>query len=359
MSRPDVSESTDLAGRLLDWYDAHARDLPWRAQPGTRADPYHVWLSEIMLQQTTVAAVKSYFEKFTRAWPTVSDLAAADLDDVLKAWAGLGYYARARNLHKCARLVAEDHGGVFPRDREQLQSLPGIGPYTSAAIAAIAFDRREAAVDGNVERVVARTFALKTPLPDAKREIAEIAGSLVPDRRAGDFAQAMMDLGATVCAPRKANCLICPWIDACRGRSEGLQDVLPYKRAKAPKPTRYGIAFWVETDDGAVLVRRRHERGLLGGMSEIPSTEWSEDGVPGDPASAAPILAEWSRLPGTVRHTFTHFHLELEVWACAVEASRGDAPERSRWVERRNLADEAFPSVMKKIVTHALSHPPV
>ena len=359
MSRPDAVDRTELAERLLAWYDAHARVLPWRAPPGALADPYHVWLSEIMLQQTTVAAVKSYFETFIRTWPTVADLAAAELDDVLKAWAGLGYYARARNLHKCARVVAHDHDGEFPTGRDELARLPGIGPYTSAAIAAIAFDRPVAAVDGNVERVITRAFAIETPLPDAKPEIAETAGALVPDKRPGDFAQAMMDLGATVCAPRKANCLICPWIDACRGRVEGLQDVLPYKRAKAPKPTRYGIAFWAETDDGAVLVRRRLERGLLGGMSEIPSTEWTEQGLPADPSTQAPVRAEWTRLPGIVRHTFTHFHLELEVWACAMGADPGNAPERSRWVDRRSLGDEAFPSVMKKIVSLALNHPPV
>ena len=342
-----------VAPALLDWYDRHRRELPWRAPPGTRADPYHVWLSEIMLQQTTVATVKPYFQKFLNTWPTVADLAGADREDVLKAWAGLGYYARARNLHKCAQTVVERHGGVFPDTRAALLDLPGVGPYTASAVAAIAFDAREAAVDGNVERVISRLFALETPLPDAKPEISERAQSLVPAERAGDYAQAVMDLGATVCAPRKANCLICPLTEVCRGRAAGLQDVLPYKRAKAAKPTRYGIAFWVERDDGAVLIRTRPDKGLLGGMSEIPSTEWSETGVPGDPAGHAPVAARWTKLGGLVRHTFTHFHLELEVWAADPLPDDTKAPD-GRFVPRRDLHEEALPTVMKKIVAHAL-----
>ena len=338
----------EVAPVLLGWYDRHRRELPWRAPPGRRADPYHVWLSEIMLQQTTVATVKPYFQKFLQAWPTVGDLARADREDVLKAWAGLGYYARARNLHKCAQTVVEHHGGVFPDTRATLLDLPGIGPYTASAVAAIAFDRREAAVDGNVERVMARLFALETPLPDVKPEIADIARSLVPAERAGDYAQAVMDLGATVCAPRKANCLICPLTGMCQGRAAGLQDVLPYKRAKAAKPTRYGIAFWIERTDGAVLLRTRPDKGLLGGMSEIPSTEWSERGVPADPASHAPIGARWTKLPGLVRHTFTHFHLELEIWSADPVHGGADVPG-SRFVPRRDLHAEALPTVMKKI----------
>ena len=339
-----------MAADLLAWYDTHARQLPWRAAPGAQTDPYHVWLSEIMLQQTTVQAVKPYFEKFTHAWPTVADLAAAVLDDVLKAWAGLGYYARARNLHKSARVIVSEYGGAFPDTRDDLMRLPGIGPYTAAAIAAIAFGRREAAVDGNVERVIARYFALQTPLPDAKPEIAMIADGLVPADRPGDFAQAMMDLGATICAPRKANCLICPWVQTCTGRAQGLQGVLPRKRPKVPKPTRYGVAFWIEREDGAVLIRRRPEKGLLGGMSEVPSTDWSEEG-PGNPAEAAPVPANWRRLPGVVRHTFTHFHLELEVWAA--NGPIGAVPPDGRWVARHHLDAEALPSVMKKVAAHA------
>ena len=342
-----------LSRKLLDWYDRHARRLPWRALPGETPDPYRVWLSEIMLQQTTVQAVKAYFEAFTRTWPTVRDLARADLDDVLKAWAGLGYYARARNLHKCAKVVAEVHDGAFPRSRDALMKLPGIGPYTAGAISAIAFDAPEAAVDGNVERVISRLYALEEPLPDAKPEIARLAAALVPDARCGDFAQAMMDLGATVCAPRKANCLICPWMEDCGGRTAGLQDVLPYKRPKAAKPTRYGTAFWIARPDGAVLIRRRPERGLLGGMSEIPSTEWREDGVPGDPARQAPLGRAWRRLSGVVRHTFTHFHLELEVWAGTVDADE-DLPGDCRWVMPHALDGEALPSIMKKVAAHAL-----
>ncbi len=343
-----------MAAALLVWYDAHARHLPWRARGGEPSDPYRVWLSEIMLQQTTVQAVKPYFAKFTALWPAVADLAASDLDDVLKAWAGLGYYARARNLHKCAQAIAGDHGGVFPDTKAELMTLPGIGPYTASAIAAIAFGAREAAVDGNVERVVSRVYALTTPLPDAKPEIAERAVRLVPKTRCGDFAQAMMDLGATICAPRKANCLICPWIEMCNGRAQGLQDVLPYKRPKAAKPTRYGVAFWIERGDGTVLVRRRPESGLLGGMSEIPSTEWSEAGVPENPADAAPVRARWRKLAGTVRHTFTHFHLELEVWSTVAPATE-PAPATAKWVARGALHEEALPSVMKKVIGLALA----
>ena len=350
-------ESTDLSAALLAWYDRHHRVLPWRAPPGGphRTDPYHVWLSEIMLQQTTVAAVKDYFLKFTHAWPDVHALAAAELDDVLKAWAGLGYYARARNLHKCARRISEDHGGAFPRSAAELQKLPGIGPYTAGAIAAIAYDEPNAAVDGNVERVLARYYGIETPLPDAKPEIKDRAQALVPGARAGDFAQALMDLGATICAPRKANCLICPWSDGCRGRELGIAETLPRKAPKKSKPTRYGTCFWVERGDGAVLLRRRPERGLLGGMMEIPSTEWSET-PPVDPSAAAPVRAQWRDLKRTVRHTFTHFHLELEIWSAEANMNSGQLPDANlRWIARAELGTEALPSVMRKVCAAVLS----
>ena len=338
------------AHHLLAWYDVHARVLPWRARPGEAADPYRVWLSEIMLQQTTVQAVKAYFEKFVSLWPKVEALAAAPLDDVLKAWAGLGYYARARNLHACAREVVSRFGGRFPETEAELRTLPGVGPYTAGAIAAIAFGGRHAAVDGNVERVISRLYAIETPLPDSKPEIRQRAQALVPEQRAGDFAQAMMDLGATICTPKSPNCLICPWAEDCRGRISGLAPSLPRKTPKKQVPTRQGRAFWIERADGAVLLRRRPEKGLLGGMMEVPSTEWAAE-VAGDP----PLRAEWRALPGKVTHTFTHFHLELEVWR-TVSIADGEVLEDGdyRWTAREGLSGEALPTVMRKVVAHVL-----
>lgn len=342
----------DRPSQLLEWYDAHARVLPWRARPGEQADPYRVWLSEIMLQQTTVQAVKAYFETFVTVWPTVEALAAAPLDDVLKAWAGLGYYARARNLHACAKEVASRFGGKFPATEAELRTLPGIGPYTAGAIAAIAFGGRHAAVDGNVERVISRLHAIETPLPDSKPEIRERAQALVPEQRAGDFAQAMMDLGATICTPRSPNCLICPLAEGCEGRISGLAPSLPRKKAKKAVPTRRGTAFWIERADGAVLLRRRPEKGLLGGMMEVPSTAWGD--AAGSEAEA-PLAARWKKLAGTVEHTFTHFHLELAVWR-AEELADGVLRDDGdyRWTPRDGLAGEALPTVMRKVVAHVL-----
>ena len=343
----------NLASQLLDWYRVHARALPWRARPGEQADPYRVWLSEIMLQQTTVPAVKGYFLKFTETWPAVEALAAAPLDDVLKAWAGLGYYARARNLHACARVVAGQLGGRFPETVDELRKLPGIGPYTAGAIAAIAFGKPHAAVDGNVERVISRLYAIETPLPDSKPEIRERAEALVPQQEAGDFAQAMMDLGATICTPKSPNCLICPWAEHCAARKLGIAAELPRKRPKKAVPTRRGIAFWIERDDGAVLLRRRPDKGLLGGMMEVPSTPWG--GTPERPHDHAPLNGKWKKLAGQVEHTFTHFHLELEVWR-AVSLDDGMLRDDGdyRWVRRHDLAGEALPTVMRKIVAHVL-----
>ncbi len=338
-----------LQRALLGWYDRHRRSLPWRARPGERADAYRVWLSEIMLQQTTVAAVKPYYIDFTARWPRVEDLAAAELDDVLRRWAGLGYYARARNLHKCARVVTQEHGGTFPGTAAELVKLPGIGPYTAAAIAAIAFDEPAAAVDGNVERVMARLHALETPLPDVKPQIRRLAAELVPERRAGDFAQAMMDLGATICAPRQANCLICPWQEACAGRRLGIADTLPRRRAKAARPVRHGTVFWLERADGAVLLRRRPEKGLLGGMMEVPSGTWGD--VAGG-RSGAPLEADWRDTGLAVEHTFTHFHLKLDI--VRGRASGTGAPADCRWVAPDELAHEALPSVMRKVVAAVL-----
>jgi A/G-specific adenine glycosylase len=343
-------EPGELPQRLLDWYDGHRRNLPWRAKPGERADPYRVWLSEIMLQQTTVATVAEYFERFTQRWPDIGALAAASLDEVLHAWQGLGYYARARNLHACARLLAERQGGRFPEEEAALRTLPGIGEYTAAAVAAIAFDRRAAPVDGNVERVMARLFAHEEPLPDAKPALRRLAAALTPASRAGDYAQAVMDLGATLCTPRKPRCILCPWRDACRGRAQGIAEALPARRAKAPKPLRRGIAFWVVRGDGAVLLRKRPEKGLLGGMMEVPSTPWREEGwSEAEAVAQAPVQARWQMLSGIVRHTFTHFDLELAVLVGTVRAgfSKG-----GQWVRADDLAHHALPTVMKKVVAH-------
>ncbi|MDH3738400.1 MAG: A/G-specific adenine glycosylase, partial [Alphaproteobacteria bacterium] len=331
----------------------HARRLPWRVPPGMtrQRNPYRIWLSEVMLQQTTVATVGPYFRAFLERWPTVGDLARADLDDVLHAWAGLGYYARARNLHKCARVVADDHGGVFPDTEEGLRALPGIGPYTAAAIAAIAFDRPATVVDGNVERVMARVFAVTEPLPAAKRWLHRLAAGLTPSSRPGDYAQAVMDLGATVCTPRAPKCLMCPWQGGCRAVALGTAETLPRRAPKAERPLRQGLVFWAVRSDGAVLLRRRPESGLLGGMMEVPSTDWATR-QPAD-AAQAPINAEWRELPGQVTHGFTHFRLELRVLAARV---RKNAKADGVWIMPEALGDHALPTLTKKVVRHALAH---
>jgi A/G-specific adenine glycosylase len=329
------------------------------------ADPYAVWLSEIMLQQTTVAAVKSYFETFLRRWPTVADLAAAPSADVMAAWAGLGYYARARNLHACAKVVAETHGGVFPDTEDGLRALPGIGPYTAAAIAAIAFGQKATVVDGNVERVMARLFAVEAPLPDAKPELKRLAAGLVRDERPGDWAQALMDLGATVCTPKSPACVLCPWSDGCVARAQGIAADLPRKMPKTTVPTRHGIAYWIVRKDGAVLLRRRPAKGLLGGMMEIPSTPWRGDTwTAKEAAPLAPVQnkvqdkARWRVLPGSVTHTFTHFHLILQVMTVDLTARQAAAVsgDDTQWVPVAKVGDAGLPSVMAKIARHALAH---
>ncbi len=337
---------------LLAWYDRHRRRLPWRTPPGERADPYGVWLSEIMLQQTTVKAVGPYYAKFLSLWPDVRALADARLDDVLRAWAGLGYYARARNLHACARAVIERHGGTFPDDEAALRALPGVGAYTSAAIAAIAFDRRAVAIDGNIERVVSRLFAVETPLPAAKSEIRQRADTLFPDRRPGDFTQAMMDLGATVCTPKKPACALCPWFEPCAARRRSDAETFPRKTPKAEGRMRYGASFVAIRADGFVLVRSRPDKGLLGGMTEVPSTAWEH--VFDEPAALAqaPLKAAWRRLPGTVEHGFTHFPLQQTVYVARVPA-RTRAPAGMRWVAIPDIAGEALPNVMRKVLAHA------
>ena len=351
-----------IAENLLPWYDKHARDLPWRLSPRQRranpnrqfTDPYHVWLSEIMLQQTTVATVKSYYLKFLTLWPTVHDLAAEDLDKVLSAWAGLGYYARARNLHRCAKVISEDLSGVFPDNEEGLLSLPGVGPYTAAAISAIAYDLPSTVVDGNVERVIARFYALQDPLPGVKGEMKVCAAKQTPTQRSGDYAQAMMDLGATICTPRSPACVICPIQKKCQGRKDGIAAELPKKAPKKTKPTRRTYAYVFKDSRGRVLLRRRPEKGLLGGMTEVPTSDWLEGLDPVlDPSLE--VLADWGVLPGIVKHTFTHFHFEITV-RCA-EFSK-DAPKLAKqlganWHSQDDFGALALPTVMKKILGHA------
>jgi A/G-specific adenine glycosylase len=332
---------------LLAWYDAHAREMPWRVGPaaraaGARPDPYAVWLSEVMLQQTTVAAVTPYFRRFTARWPTVTRLAAAEDAAVMAEWAGLGYYARARNLLKCARTIVAEHGGRFPDTRAALQQLPGIGPYTAAAVAAIAFDRAETVVDGNVERVMARLHDIRAPLPGAKRAMGEAAAALTPAERPGDYAQAVMDLGATVCTPTAPACGICPWAGACRARAAGIQAELPRKAPRAAKPVRRGIAYVAQREDGALLLERRPDRGLLGGMLGWPGSDWGEA-----PAPAPPVAAEWQRLEAEARHTFTHFHLRLEIAVARVPA--GSRPARGQFVPRHAFRPADLPTVMRKV----------
>ncbi|MCA0890944.1 A/G-specific adenine glycosylase [Qipengyuania flava] len=324
---------------LLDWYDRHARDLPWRAPPGTPPpDPYRVWLSEVMLQQTTVAAVKPYFEAFTRRWPDVAALAAAPEDDVMAAWAGLGYYSRARNLVKCARAVAARGG--FPTTETELRELPGLGAYTAAAVAAIAFAQRAVVVDANVERVVARLFAIDTPMPAARKPIRVAADAITPARRAGDFAQAMMDLGSSVCTAREPRCLLCPLAKACKARATGDPARLPVKAPKKPKPLRRGCAFWIERE-GEVWLVRREGKGMLGGMRALPDDGWS---ARADGTGEAPMPGTWESA-GVVRHVFTHAALELSV----VVQRNAPAPDaEGEWWPIDRIDDAGLPTLFAK-----------
>ncbi len=352
--------SAVVAPCVISWYDRARRELPWRMAPGVEADPYRVWLSEVMLQQTTVKAVIPYYEAFLKLWPTVESLGAAARDDVMRAWAGLGYYSRARNLHDCAKVVVERHSGRFPKTEAELMELPGIGPYTAAAIAAIAFGKGATPVDGNVERVVARLFAVETPLPEAKPELKALASTLTPQGRTGDFAQAMMDLGATVCTPKRPSCMICPLKEVCRANERGLAGELPYRSPKGERPTRRGIAFLALSEDGLVLLRRRPDSGLLAQMMEVPSTDWIEDWLGEDEAlRTAPVRASWWAVPGAVIHTFTHFRLELQVYRAivpeGVSLTLWADQHRCSWVNRRDLDREALPSVMRKVIAHALA----
>jgi A/G-specific adenine glycosylase len=346
---PDLLRQATEASQVLAWYDRSRRVLPWRALPGQRPYPYAVWLSEIMLQQTTVAAVKPYFTAFLQKWPKIEQLAEASTEEVMRQWAGLGYYSRARNLHACAKTLAKLHGGHFPRNEPALRALPGIGPYTAAAIAAIAFDQRAVVVDGNIERVIARLFAIDTPLPTAKGLIKQKADALTPFERPGDYAQAMMDLGATLCTPRRPACAICPLHESCAALAQSAAEAFPKKAAKPPRPLRRGAVFFIRRTDGAVLVRTRSEKGLLGGMTEIPSTEWRSDFTLETATGQAPLAASYRLIDQTVEHVFTHFALRLYVYFGEVGA-RTLAPQGSRFVTPAKLDLEAFPSVMRKII---------
>jgi A/G-specific adenine glycosylase len=347
--------------RLLAWYDRHRRHLPWRAVPGEPADPYRVWLSEVMLQQTTVTAVAPYYTRFLARFPTVEALATAEIDEVFKLWAGLGYYARARHLHACAKVVLARHDGAFPATEAELAALPGIGPYTAAAVAAIAFDRPASPVDGNVERVIARLYAIEDELPAAKPTIRALAERLRPPQRPGDFAQAMMDLGATICTPKNPACALCPYLDGCAARRRGGPETFPRKGKKREGKLRRGAAFVALRADGHLLVQTRPARGLLGGMTEVPTTEFLVDfdemavlnEAPGLGAGRGAHATRWRRLPGVVTHVFTHFPLELVVFRAEVPATTA-APAGMRWIAAEDVRGAAFPSLMRKVLVHAL-----
>jgi len=345
------------AADLLAWYDRHRRMLPWRARPGEHSDPYRVWLSETMLQQTTVKAVAPYYMRFLARWPDPNALAAAPLDEILTAWAGLGYYARARNLHACARALVERYDGQFPASESALRELPGIGAYTAAAIAAIAFDHASTPVDGNIERVVARLYAVTTPLPAGKGEIARHARALTPAKRPGDFAQALMDLGATLCTPKKPACALCPWNASCAAYARGEAELLPYRLPKREGKLRRGAAFVARRADDCVLLRTRPARGLLGGMTEVPTTDWVADFDDRTALAEAPQFSPkrvaWRKTPGVVRHVFTHFPLELTVYRSELPRQAA-APAGTRWTAIAELGSEALPSLMRKVVAHGL-----
>ena len=342
-----------LAQALLTWYDRHRRVMPWRALPGTRSDPYAVWLSEIMLQQTTVAAVKPYFMKFMARWPRVVDLAEARIEDVMAAWAGLGYYARARNMHRCAQMIVSDFGGRFPGCEQDLVLLPGIGPYTAAAIAAIAFGQRCTVVDGNVERVMARLHAVSEPLPRAKKKLYTLAAALTPHERPGDYAQAVMDLGATICTPKSPACAICPWMKFCEARKQGIAADLPRKSPKQKMLTRHGIVFWALDSKKRVLLVRRPPKGLLGGMLAFPTTLWRpKKWTPSEARKAQPLKSKWTPLPGVVSHTFTHFHLELEVWVGQAVSTAKPSLVDASWAAVESVVNLGLPNLMQKVARH-------
>jgi A/G-specific adenine glycosylase len=346
------ARKASAAGRLLAWYDQHRRDLPWRAKPGETADPYRVWLSEIMLQQTTVTAVAPYYRSFLKRWPDVKRLAVAELDDVCGVWAGLGYYSRARNLHRAAQTVVRDHGGRFPRTSGELRALPGVGAYTAAAVAAIAFGEAVAAMDGNAERVIARLNAVEDELPKAKAKLASLGQALVPRDRPGDFAQALMDLGSSVCVSKRPRCDACPLATICTGRKLGIAAMLPRKAAKRARPLKRGAAFVALDRAGAIYLVRRPDKGLLAGMLQPPLTEWNASFPSTASAlSDAPFSGAWERKPGFVRHGFTHFELELEIYVCRfLRRPNGEG----FWLTPPEFARAPVPTVMRKAIGHAV-----
>lgn len=344
---------TKISVKLLKWYDKHQRTLPWRAKAGSIANPYHVWLSEIMLQQTTVAAVQRYFKKFRALWPTIEALAGAAEEDVLAAWAGLGYYARARNLIKCAKIIANERDGVFPSEEVALRELPGIGDYTAAAIAAIAFERTAVVVDANVERIVSRLEQIKTPLPAGKKDIKAATALITPNKRAGDFAQAMMDLGSSICKPKAPKCSACPLKTNCGAYASASMESYPVKAAKKIRPTRRALAYFVEVD-GYILLERRPDSGLLGAMPGLICNDWIEQ----DAEKAfsyskiqPPFKADWCPVDNISKHTFTHFHLETKVMHAKLEAR----PKSNHlWVKREDILNYGLPTVFKKMIKLAL-----
>ena len=345
-----VVSAAQISAAVLAWYDRHARQLPWRIGPKERAagvhpDPYGVWLSEVMLQQTTVAAVRPYFERFISQWPTVAELAAAPDDDVMRAWACLGYYSRARNLITAAREIVT-RGGCLPDNADELKRLPGVGAYTAAAIAAIAFDRAEPVVDGNVERVLARLFGIADSGSGLKAAVRQHQMELTPDERAGDYAQALMDLGAMICTPKQPTCAVCPLQADCAVAGADAES-FPTKTVKVKRPTRYGNAFVATRADGAVLLRQRPPKGLLGGMAEVPGSAWSSDGASAE--AGAPLSLDWRRSQKDVTHVFTHFRLELDVYHGEADAE-ALAPDDCWWSPADELAAEALPSVMRKTI---------
>lgn len=342
-------QALSIAPALLKWYDRYRRTLPWRALAGQKANPYAVWLSEIMLQQTTVATVGPYFHKFMKQWPTLKDLAKADLNEVLSAWAGLGYYSRARNLHACAKALIENHDGIFPQTEKELLALPGIGPYTAAAIASIAFDIPANVVDGNVERVMARLFSVKEAMPKGKAKLKQLAAPLIPQKRAGDYAQALMDLGATICTPRSPKCDACPFAKICSAHAQGNEESYPRRSAKKKSPEKQAIVFVLQDKQGRFWLRQRPPRGLLGGMLEFPSSPWQEEAISLQQACAslpddAPL--KWTLSELSVRHVFTHFVLTLRI-ATATTAKK--AP-KGLWLEAQKAEKSALPGLMLKVL---------
>jgi A/G-specific adenine glycosylase len=359
MNSTELSKQKDMrtfAHRLLEWYDMNAREMPWRVPPedhaqGVRADPYHIWLSEVMLQQTQVATVKEYFLKFIKKWPTVFDLAASDQEDVLKAWAGLGYYSRARNLKKCADIVVAQHQGKFPQTFEELKKLPGIGDYTASAIASIAFDQAVAVLDGNVERVMARHERIETTFPEAKSETKVMLAEILDAKRPGEFAQATMDLGATICTPKRPACSLCPINDDCLGFIHGDAELFPYKKPKAVKPTRKGAAFVILNENEEIFLCKRPETGLLAGMTQVPTNDWNSNQDGCTDTTDAPFQADWENA-GIAKHTFTHFHLKLNVWTAKISTT---IPMDGWWCKIEKLEHEALPNVMKKAINVGLN----